>query len=49
MKCDVCGSKIQETFLGKILGTVIRDPNGKKKTVCSSCQKNGRIKEITTR
>ncbi|HIH15583.1 MAG: hypothetical protein QT08_C0015G0028 [archaeon GW2011_AR17] len=33
-KCTLCKEKIEETFLGKIRGTVI-----KKKMVCSSCQK----------
>jgi hypothetical protein len=46
MKCDICGSKIEETFLKKIVGTIARDSKGKKRAVCSACQKNGRIKEI---
>lgn len=33
-KCALCKEKIQETFLGKIRGTVVG-----KKTICSSCQK----------
>ncbi|MBN2141808.1 hypothetical protein JW711_00615 [Candidatus Woesearchaeota archaeon] len=46
MKCDVCGAKIETTFLQKVLGTYIRNEKGKKKLVCSQCQKNGRIKEL---
>ncbi len=46
MKCDVCGSKIEVTFLSKINGTIIRDAKRKKRTVCSSCQSNGKIKEL---
>ena len=32
-KCDMCGNKIEVTFLGKIRGTEI-----KKRFVCSTCQ-----------
>ena len=46
MKCEICGSKIQTTFLNKLIGTVARDARGKKKPVCSQCQKNGRIAEL---
>jgi hypothetical protein len=34
VKCELCKTKIEETFLGKIKGTFV-----KKKTVCSACQK----------
>ncbi|MBS3170603.1 hypothetical protein J4223_02385 [Candidatus Woesearchaeota archaeon] len=33
-KCAICKSKIEDTFLGKIHGTII-----KGKYVCSACQK----------
>jgi DNA-directed RNA polymerase subunit RPC12/RpoP len=33
-KCAICKSKIEETFLGKIHGTIIDG-----KFVCSFCQK----------
>jgi hypothetical protein len=46
MKCDICGAKIEETFLKKVIGTHIRDAKGKRKIVCSTCQKNGRVSEI---
>ena len=37
MKCEICGKKVQTTFLDKIRGTyfIIR---GKKRAVCSECQ-----------
>ena len=34
VKCEICGKKIEKTFLDKISGTYI-----KKKAVCSDCQK----------
>lgn len=34
MKCEGCGRKIEETFLGKIKGTYI-----KGKPYCNECQK----------
>jgi hypothetical protein len=48
VKCDVCGQKIQTTFLGKLVGTVVKDSNGKQKNVCRNCQsKHGSsLKEI---
>ncbi len=33
IKCDICGDKIQTTFLGKVIGTKIG-----KKHVCNICQ-----------
>lgn len=37
-KCTECGEKIQETFLGKIKGTYLRE--GKKlQAICTNCQK----------
>ena len=38
MKCDICGNKIQETFLKKILGTYVKNSKNKKKVVCPECQ-----------
>ncbi len=38
MKCDICGSKIEELYLKKIRGTFIKDEKGKQHPVCSSCQ-----------
>jgi len=38
-KCALCKAKIQETFLGKILGTFVN-----KKPVCSACQQKHKDK-----
>ena len=40
MKCDVCKKTIGETFLKKILGTIVKDEKGKQHPVCFECQKN---------
>jgi len=45
MKCDICGEKIEETFLKKPAGTYIKDKKGKKRTVCSKCQQSLKTKE----
>jgi len=45
MKCDICGSKINETFLKKIIGTYIKDKKGKKQVICFECQKKFKNKE----
>jgi ribosome-binding protein aMBF1 (putative translation factor) len=45
MKCEVCSSKIQTTFLGKIMGTHVKDAKGKKLIVCFECQKKFDSKE----
>ncbi len=39
LKCSVCGEKVETTFLGKILGTYVRE-KGKLNAVCSRCQKS---------
>ncbi len=45
MKCDLCSSKIEETFLEKIKGTYIGRYK-KKKVVCPSCQKKYSLEEL---
>ena len=45
MKCDICSSKIENTFLGKIKGTHIRDKHGKQRVACFECQKKLITKE----
>jgi len=45
MKCEICSKKIGETFLKKILGTIIKDKKGKKHRICFECQKKFRTKE----
>ena len=38
-KCEICSDKIAQTFLGKLIGTYLKDAKGKKHTVCRNCQK----------
>jgi len=45
MKCAVCGKSVDTTFLGKILGTYVKDGNGKMHAVCFECQKKFDSKE----
>jgi hypothetical protein len=45
MKCEICKKKIGETFLKKILGTILKDSKGKKHTICFECQKKFKTKE----
>ena len=45
MKCEICKKKIGETFLKKILGTIIKDSKGKKHMICFECQKKFKTKE----
>ncbi|MEK6942744.1 MAG: hypothetical protein AABX00_01630 [Nanoarchaeota archaeon] len=45
MKCEICSQKINTTFLGKILGTHVKDLKGKKHLVCFECQKKFDTKE----
>ncbi len=39
MKCEVCKSPVEETFLNKIVGTRMKDTKGKLHMVCAACQK----------
>jgi hypothetical protein len=45
MKCDICKSKIEETFLNKPKGTYI-GKGKKKKIACQNCQKALSMEEI---
>ena len=45
MKCSICAKSIDTTFLNKILGTYVKDKNGKLHSVCFECQKKFRSKE----
>ncbi|HRZ85567.1 MAG TPA: hypothetical protein P5277_02190 [Candidatus Paceibacterota bacterium] len=41
-KCDLCGEKIEETFLGKLNGSIVKikkENKNEKCYVCDSCQK----------
>mgnify|MGYP000557215865 CR=1 FL=1 len=39
MKCEICRKNIETTFMGKILGTYIKNEKGKKHSICFECQK----------
>ena len=45
MKCAVCGKSIETTFLSKMIGTYVKDSNGKHHPVCFECQKKFASKE----
>jgi hypothetical protein len=45
MKCELCGKKIETTFMNKIVGTYYTSGK-KKKAVCPDCQKNNSEKDI---
>jgi len=49
MKCEICKKKIEETFLKKIVGTVVKDKKGKKHHICNECQKKYKKEEILTK
>lgn len=47
MKCEICKEKIEETFLNKMIGTIVKDAKGKAHNVCASCQRGlGEKKKI---
>ncbi len=39
MKCDICKKTMAETFLKKIIGSYIKNAQGKLHPVCRECQK----------
>ena len=43
VKCDICNKKIEETFLGKIKGTIIKRVK-KFRYACDYCQKKHKNK-----
>lgn len=45
VKCEICGKKIDKTFLNKIIGTYVKDKKGKKHMVCFECQSKFDSKE----
>ena len=45
MKCGICNNKINEAFLGKLIGTYIKDEKGKMHSICFECQKKFETKE----
>lgn len=44
-KCSICGNKVKETFLDKIIGSYIKDEKGKRHLVCFECQKKLHTKD----
>tara|TARA_Y100000310_G_C20683267_1_gene817384 strand:- start:188 stop:349 length:162 start_codon:yes stop_codon:yes gene_type:complete len=45
-KCEICNNKIQELFLEKLKGTIVRkEGSSKKYAVCFECQKKFQSKE----
>lgn len=49
-KCSLCGKKIEETFLGKLSGTIVKIRKGEANEIfyaCDDCQKKfgNKIKE----
>jgi hypothetical protein len=49
MKCDICGKKVETIFLGKLLGSQVKNKAGKKKVVCQNCQRALSMDEIKER
>lgn len=45
MKCEICKVEIATTFLEKIKGTVVKNKEGKKHTICFDCQKKFKSKD----
>ncbi len=46
VKCSICSNKIQELFLEKLKGTIIRKPGSEKQYhICFECQKKVGSKE----
>jgi hypothetical protein len=45
MKCEICSKKIETTFLGKMIGTYLKDNKGKLHNICFECQKKLKTKE----
>ncbi|MFP4524061.1 MAG: hypothetical protein ACLFO2_01945 [Candidatus Woesearchaeota archaeon] len=45
-KCSICNEKVDQTFLQKPKGTWIRDEHGKRRLVCSACQRQHAASEL---
>ncbi|HIJ11280.1 TPA: hypothetical protein HA278_04445 [Candidatus Woesearchaeota archaeon] len=46
VKCSICKEKLQELFLEKVKGTIVKKPGESKQyTVCSDCQKKFKTKD----
>ncbi|MEM3370669.1 MAG: hypothetical protein QXW00_04245 [Candidatus Woesearchaeota archaeon] len=44
-KCEICGKRVEETFLGKVAGTYVKDNKGVIRLICFECQKKFRTKD----
>lgn len=45
MNCEICKKKISENRAKKIMGTYIKDENGKLHLICNECQKKYKTKK----
>jgi len=45
-KCASCSALIEVIFLEKINGTYLKDNKGKKRVVCSACQKSMTVEQL---
>ncbi|HLC57456.1 MAG TPA: hypothetical protein VJH95_02710 [Candidatus Nanoarchaeia archaeon] len=45
VKCELCKKTIDETFLGKLIGTYMMEGR-RKKAVCRECQRTNSLEEI---
>lgn len=45
MKCDICEKEVGKTFLNKIIGAYVKNSSGKRKLICSECQKKFKTKK----
>ena len=45
MDCAICGKKIAETFLKKIIGSYVKDEKGKQHAICNECQTKYKTKK----
>ena len=49
MNCDLCGTEIKESFLGKIKGTIVKVNKNDKNTlykICNACQIKNKGKDL---
>lgn len=52
MKCAVCGKEVEETFLGKIEGTLVKVKKNNRNefvAVCKECQKKENLQNLKTK
>lgn len=44
-KCEICKSNVEQTFLEKPIGTIVK-VKGKQFLICNQCQKKHSVEEI---